>query len=182
MASGNFWRVWLTSCTSLYGLVVVHDEDVDDVEEDQTESFVPLDPLIMDDADEDRDRDAVRQTISGQRPPIQWYHLHTWLYTDKLISLIFLILIGNNTRNFHPHKTLKNILLVTRSLYMQKTISVPSSIQDEATILTMMDDTYCGDLINSWPVSLAAVNQISAENCAIFRTKRQFLMPLRLYV
>lgn len=41
-----------TSRTPLYGFVVVHDEDVDDVEQHQAEGFVPFNPLVVDDADE----------------------------------------------------------------------------------------------------------------------------------
>lgn len=59
----------------LYFLVKVHDCNVDQVEAHQDECLVPLHPLVVNYADEDSHGDAVGHAVSGQRPPVQRYHL-----------------------------------------------------------------------------------------------------------
>lgn len=64
-----------TSGTLLERLVVVHDGDVHDVEQHQNQRLVPLDPFVVDDTDEDGHRNAVRQAIPRQGPPIEGNYL-----------------------------------------------------------------------------------------------------------
>lgn len=65
----------LTFGEVLDGFVVVHDAEVDSVQQHEEEGFVPLHVLIVHDADEDGHGDAVREAVARQRPPVQRNHL-----------------------------------------------------------------------------------------------------------
>lgn len=66
-----------TSGTFLYGLIVIHDSNVDDVQQHQDQCFVPFDTFIVNNTNENGHRNAVRQTISCKWPPIKRHHLCT---------------------------------------------------------------------------------------------------------
>lgn len=61
----------LTLDTPLDGLVVVHDGDVDQVEEDEHQCFVPFDALIVNNYNQDGHCYAVGHAISRYWPPVQ---------------------------------------------------------------------------------------------------------------
>lgn len=71
---------FFTSSKILDGFVVIHDADVDSIEGYEQEGLVPLHILVVHDADKYRDRDAIREAVPGQRPPVQRYHLEDGIH------------------------------------------------------------------------------------------------------
>lgn len=75
----------------MYGLVIVHNANIDAVQEDEEERLVPLHVFIVHDADQYRHRDPVGQAVSCERPPVERHNLEIAIVilvssTGKVIS------------------------------------------------------------------------------------------------